>query len=856
MDITQEFPKALQYYQQGRPEEAAALCRHILSVHPDYPQALRLMAIISYQSNQYASAAGYIEKLLRIDPRDSYAFFLLGNIYQEQGDPDKAAEYFAKAVELNPSSADAHYNLAIVLERKNEFEKSLASYEKAIALNPKAADVYNNAGNVLLKMNRFDEAASYLGIAVSIDPDYALALANLALALKGQGRAEESVNCLERAIELNPSFADAHYNLAIILKEKNRAGEAAFHFQKAIESNPSFADAYCNLAIISEERGDTEEALAYYRKALNIDPDDAETHWNMSHALLSSGDFEKGWKEYEWRSAVKDFKQRVFPIPRWDGRSPKGKTLLINSEQGIGEEIMFVSCLPELIARADACIVECDKRLKPLFARSFPETKVISHIHKYEDLPQEISHVDMRISMASLPFFLRPDLNSFPQYESYLMPDPVKVDLWRDRFNALGNGLKIGVSWRGGAKASEKRIRSTVLEQWQPLFAITGVHFINLQYGDCINELREAKERLGVVVHDWDDADPLKDLDSFAAQVAALDLVVSVDNATVHMAGALGVPVWVLLPFACDWRWMRGYEDTPWYRSVRHIRQEKAGDWEGVFRRAAADLKNLIETGRISEIKNSYKDSVTAGKTMPEPVPVFFPLPSGRKYRCAVITPVGPGHGQLYLECLASVENSFAKEKGIFSEIIPVRIDDPEGKLGRSGARNAGIRKAAEKDAEWIFFLDADDLMAPSAFEYASPYLEKYDGIWGCIWTVEKGEKTAGERPEQLPFLFSMHDLLSCDPYLSLQMGHFVKTSLALDTPFDETLDTGEDFDYYLRIWEEYKCIKIPLPLFYNRRGTHSLGPRSARGTEWQQQVEMLIKSYLKRYGGLFENER
>jgi glycosyltransferase involved in cell wall biosynthesis len=350
------------------------------------------------------------------------------------------------------------------------------------------------------------------------------------------------------------------------------------------------------------------------------------------------------------------------------------------------------------------------------------------------------------------------------------------------------------------------------------------------------------KEQFGITIHDWDDADPLKDLDNFAAQIAALDLVISVDNATVHMAGALGVPTWVLLPFACDWRWMRTYEDTPWYSSVRLIRQGKAGDWDGVFQRAASDLKSYLETGRMPEITRSYKSAIPEKTPEQEPAAPVLSFSSDTTYRCAVITPFGPGHETLYKESLASVKQAFALSRGAFSEIIPIRIDDLEGKLGRSKARNIGIQKAAEHRAEWIFFLDADDLMAPQAFEYVSPYLEHYDGIWGSIWSIEQGETTPKERPKQLPFLYSIEDVLSCDPFVTLQMGHFVRTPIALSTRFDESLDTGEDFDYYLRVWEKHRCIKTSLPFFYNRRGLHAQGPRAATGIAWRKKVEDMIR--------------
>jgi tetratricopeptide (TPR) repeat protein len=874
MKISQEFQTALQYYEEGKLDDAAAVCREILTIEPNYPDAVHLLAMLYYQGKDYTRAVSYIEKALQLNPDDFYASFLLGTLSQEQGNIEKAATCFQKAIELNPSFADAHYNLAIILEKTDQLEEALISYKESLALNPNLADVHNNVGNLLLKLKRFDEAVPYLVKALQLKPGYVLALNNMGMALKGQGHLDEAILHFRKAIELDPSFADAHYNLAIVLQEKDKADEAitlfqraielkpahadAYYnlaillketdradeaipfFQRAVELNPFFADAYCNLAIIFEESGMLNDALSYYQKALQSSPDDAEINWNVSHALLSSGSFKEGWRKYEWRFEVKDFKQRGFPLPRWDGSSLEEKTLFIYAEQGVGEEIMFASCLPEVIAQADSCVIECDKRLVPLFTRSFPKAKVIHRLHSWNDFPHNIPSVDMKTAIGSLPLFLRSNLTSFPQYQAYLKPDPLKVEGWRNRFAVLGAGSKIGISWRGGGKASEKRLRSTVLEQWTALFSVPGVHFVNLQYGDCSGELREAGEKSGVTIHHWEDADPLKDLDGFAAQISALDLVISVDNATVHMAGALGVPVWTLLPFACDWRWMREYEDTPWYTTVRLFRQSSRGDWNKVFGRVASYLRHYISTGVIPSIPSEYSyKSIREAEKASRPVKA---LSVSRAYHCAIVTPVGPGHKRLYRECLTSVEASFAGKKGNFSGILPIRIDDPEGKMGRSKARNIGIRKAAEQHADWIFFLDADDIMAPSAFEYVSPYLEMYDAIWGSIWTIERGEYNAGERPHQLPFLYSIEEVLSYDPFVTLQMGHFVKTPAALSTLFDESLDTGEDFDYYLRLWEKYACIKIPLPLFFNRRGLHSRGPRSATGQEWKKGVEEIIK--------------
>lgn len=745
----------------------------------------------------------------------------------------------------NLQTAEAYYNFGISLHKKQRLDEAIACYQKVLQLNPNFSMAYYNLGIAYQEKQQLDKAITYYQKALRIDPNLAMAYNNLGIAYQEKQRLDEAIACYQKALQLNPNFDMARCNLGNALKDKGQTDEAVTYYQKTIELNPNYADAYNNLGSSLQDKAQLEEAIIYYQKALQLNPRLVMAHWNLSHACLSLGDFNQGWKEYEWRWLLKDFGYRNYPQPLWDGLSLKGRTLFVYREQGVGDEIMFASCLTKIIDRADLCVVECDKRLVPLFARSFPRAKIIEQLSEGDVLSPELLKIDMKVPFGSIPKYIRPNLQSFQQQKAYLIPDAQKVELWRSRFTDLGEGLKVGISWRGGKYLSVRRMRSTVLEQWAELFSIPGVHFINLQYGDCFTELKEAREKLGVAIHDWEDADPLKDLDGFAAQIAALDLIISVDNVTVHMAGALGVPVWVLLPFACDWRWMRDFEDTPWYASVRLFRQYSLGDWNEVFECVSSNLGQCITSGVMPNIdpRYSYK-KLLQGKQ--DEVHQSFThitlLSSDRKYRCGVITPVGPGHEKLYDECLASIEKAFYKMNGNFLQVIPIKIDDTEGRLGRSRARNIGIRKAADQGVEWIFFLDADDLMTLSAFEYVSPYLASYDAIWGGIWVIEKGDPIPKERPRQLPFLYSIEDVLSCDPFVSLQMGHFVKISVVLSTLFNESLDVGEDFDYYLRVWEKYRCIKIPLPFFYNRRGYHSHGPKSATGHDWRQQVETIIK--------------
>jgi len=302
------------------------------------------------------------------------------------------------------------------------------------------------------------------------------------------------------------------------------------------------------------------------------------------------GDLAAGWDEYDWRFQEENVPDR-FRQPIWDGSDLRDCTLLVYGEQGVGDEIMFASCIGDLLQGVGGCIVECDPRLVPLFARSFPGAQVVpgpreSGVFVRHPLPP----FDVRIPMGSVPRYTRRTLDSFPNARGFLVPDADMKRKWQARLAETGEGLKVGISWRGGRKRTTIEKRTTTLDEWLCLFGVPNVCFVNLQYGDCGEELSHLQQQHGVHVHDWDDADPLTDLDSFAAQVAALDLVISADNSTVHMAGAVGVPVWTLLPFSPDWRWMLDRSDTPWYPSMRLFRQRNQGNWNTVLREVADAL--------------------------------------------------------------------------------------------------------------------------------------------------------------------------------------------------------------------------------------------------------------------------
>ena len=308
------------------------------------------------------------------------------------------------------------------------------------------------------------------------------------------------------------------------------------------------------------------------------------------------GNFEQGWPRYDFRETAEDVKIDRYTQPRWNGEPLAGKTIVVHAEQGIGDEVVFCSCIPELLPQAGHVIIVCDSRLEKLFRRSFPQATVYGWQRKKDWAPYPITeHADFQVPMGSLPRFLRNTRHDFPNRERFLTADPNLVAKWRDRFKSLGPGLKVGISWRPAANRWNGDKRSTPLDLWAPLFAVRNTHFVNLQYGDAIDDAAEVSEHFGLVLHDWEQGDPLVDIDSFAAKIAALDLVISVGNATVHLAGSVGTPAWTLLPMIPSWRWMVRGDKSPWYSSVRLFRQPRRNHWPPVFDRLGRMLAELAD---------------------------------------------------------------------------------------------------------------------------------------------------------------------------------------------------------------------------------------------------------------------
>ena len=441
--------------------------------------------------------------------------------------------------------------------------------------------------------------------AIELKPDWVEAYINRSDALTKLGRLGAAVASCDQAIQLKPNYAEAYSNRGSALTELGQLEEAMVSYNKAIELKPDYAEAYSNRGNALKALGQLEAAVDSYDQAIELKPDYAEAHWNLSLALLLLGDLRNGWPKYEYGKLIKKDKRRLAhaPYPLWDREPLADKVILVTAEQGIGDQVMFASCLPDLInLNPKQIILECDLRLAPLFARSFPGIDVQDRKErKNVDWLNEIGDIDFQIATGSLPGFFRQQLSHFPSSRSFLVSNTVLRDKWRRRYDDLGQGMKIGISWTGGAKDSRKKAEAPALEQWLSLLRMRAC-FINLQYGDHGQELRQLEESSGIHIYDWEDVDPLTDLDNQAAQIAELDLVISFDNATVQIAGAIGKKTWVLVPTPPRWVWVLDRSDSPWYPAAKLFRQIEPNGWVSVIE----DIRNnlLREIHNRGEMRN------------------------------------------------------------------------------------------------------------------------------------------------------------------------------------------------------------------------------------------------------------
>jgi tetratricopeptide (TPR) repeat protein len=493
-------------------------------------------AIGHQQAERYAEAETGYRAVLAADADHPQANYLFGLLRLRAGRAAEAVTLLRAAVALRPRHVAARLHLARALLADGRPDAALAEADGVLAQAPELADAAFLRGTALNALGRPELAIAALAACIAVDPGHAAAQLNLGNACVDLDRLAEAEAFCRRAVALDPALAEAHASLGFVLTSL----------------------------------GHLDAAVAACRAAIRLRPDFAQAHWNLAVAALLAGDFDLGFREYEWRKRHDRFRRDFFdlPGPQWDGSALCGRTLLVHAEQGLGDTIQFARYLPLLAAGGGRVVLACEPPLLALLA----QLRGVSVIAKAAPPPA----YDCWIDQMSLPLLCGTAADDAPLADGYLSADPLRRAAWRA---ALPTGRKVGIAWAGNALHSNDRRRSLPTAALRRLVALPGIRFIDLQLGPRAGEAGLPPLPLG-----------LTNYGETAALIANLHLVVTVDTSVAHVAGALGVPCWLMLPFAPDWRWRLGRDDTPWYSSLRLFRQPAPGDWDPVIDAISAGL--------------------------------------------------------------------------------------------------------------------------------------------------------------------------------------------------------------------------------------------------------------------------
>jgi tetratricopeptide (TPR) repeat protein len=502
--------------------------------------------------------------------------------HQRDGRLAEAEACYRQVLAAQPDQADALHLLGVIAHQVGRHDAAVELIGQAIKRDGQNPIYFSNLGVVLKDQGKLDEAMIAYRQAIRLKPDYAEAHSNLGYALWDQGKLDEAVAACRQAIRSNPDLAEAHSNLGIALKGQGKLEEAVAACRQAIRIKPDFADAHSNLGIALKDQGKLEEAIAACRQAIRFRPDFADAHWNESLLSLLTGDFERGWikSEWRWKSTSSGLSRRNFTQPLWLGvETLDRKTILLHSEQGLGDTIQFCRYVPLVAARGARVVLEVAEPLRELMS----DLADVSHcVSKGEPLPD----FDLHCPMLSLPLAFGTRLDTIPSTTPYLRA-PAQGRGWEARLGPKDRP-RIGLVWSGNPRHRDDRKRSIELNALLPLFDIAAT-FVSLQKDLRASDEAVLTEQSNIIKL----GQSLENFADTAALISHLDLVISVDTSVAHLAGALGRPVWVLLPFVPDWRWLLDRDDSPWYPTARLFRQTDTGDWHSVVDRVRTALNDL-----------------------------------------------------------------------------------------------------------------------------------------------------------------------------------------------------------------------------------------------------------------------
>jgi tetratricopeptide (TPR) repeat protein len=620
-EVTALLAEAFALHQAGRLAEAEKTYNQILATQPDHFDSLHLLGIVFHQRGDHAQALRHIDLALKINPNNIVALNNRGIALRELQRFEEALASYDRALALWPGYAEALWGRGHALKALKRFEEALASYDRALAVRPGLAEAHLNRGDVLHELRRFEEALASYDRALGMRQDYTDAHGNRGSALHALKRFEEALASYDRALALRPDYAEARYNRGNVLYALKRFEEAlvdyehalalrpdyvealanrgvTLHAQKRFEEalashdralalRPDYADAFVNRGFTLHELKRFEEALASYDRALALRPDYAQAHFNEAVCRMLIGDFDRGWQKLEWGWETEELKnaKRTFSQALWLGSDEiAGKTVLLHGVHGFGDTIQFCRYVPRVVERGARVILEVQAPLRELMGTLPAVAQIVS---RGEPLPD----FDMHCPLLSLPLALGTRLATIPSQTPYLRASPQAVMDWNGRLGPR-HRPRIGLAWSGLPEHDNDHNRSIRLSTFLSPFADSNATYVSLQREVRADDAPVLQSR-GDILHFGEE---LKTYADTAALIANLDLVISVDTSVAHLAGALAKPVWILLPYIPDWRWLLDREDSPWYPTARLFRQDETRGWDNVMARVQAALADYFRS--------------------------------------------------------------------------------------------------------------------------------------------------------------------------------------------------------------------------------------------------------------------
>ena len=528
-------------------------------------------ALACHRAGQLEQAKALYRRVLNIEPDHPQASNNLGASLMSNGRLKEAVHFFHNALTTNANFFEARLNLARASKKLGRFNEAIDSYQRALALNPDHIPSYLDLSFLYCRFENTDDA----------------------------------IACCKKALKINPECVDAHKYLGNILVTHGDLPAALDSYMQALRIQPDRADVLFNLANTLKGCGQLDAAIEKYQRALALKPDYIDAHWNLSHALLLNGNLLDGWREYEWRFQLPDQKN-IYPyrygVPRWDGASFKGKRLLVHDEQGLGDTLQFMRYLPAVKARGGTVIFEVRKQLLPILENA----DGFDHLIERSSDGHPAMAFDLYAPLMSLPAIFDTTQHTIPVRVPYLSADDYLRKLWAQKIEPI-SGFKIGICWQGNPSHQADRNRSVPLKFFAQLARIDNVRLVSLQKRHGLEQLADLPPDVSIVNYDSELDEHHGVFMDTAAVMKNLDLVVTSDTAIPHLAGALGVPVWLILPEIPEWRWLMNRSHSPWYPTMRLFRQPRPGDWGAVFRHIAEALGPVA--GRTIQTTQPITDS-------------------------------------------------------------------------------------------------------------------------------------------------------------------------------------------------------------------------------------------------------